>query len=283
MRPTIDNIVRNTLLNQWQIEHILRQIPFEERVKPINMLAVDGDIIAYRTAAVCEEHFEGACASIIDTTLRDIATDTGVSHMRIYLSGEKNFRYDVGKTKPYKGNRATMVRPKYLDYCKKYLEEKYLGIRMDGYEADDGIASDMVQNGAFHCGIDKDMLQVPGKHYNYVNKTWREVGEEESVMILYRQILMGDNADNIPGLPKVGEKTAEKAIQNFMTAYDDCREMYEQVCAEKMPDVDPIEYMAEQESLVTMIRDCQIDFSRTVYIEPNTEGFEVQEGGFQGV
>lgn len=242
------------------------------------ILAVDGDIIAYRTAAVCENDFEGACASIIDSTLRDIATDTGINNMRIYLSGDDNFRYSIGVTKPYKGNRATMVRPQFLDYCKEYLMTKYKAIRCHGYEADDGIATDMTVNGAYHCGIDKDLLQVPGKHYNYVNKEWTEVSPEDATITLYRQILMGDASDNIPGLPRVGAKTAEKEITNAETAEEDARRYYEQVCAEKLPDIDPAVYYNEQASLITMVTDAAITMDHTVFVEHATEGFDTQEG-----
>ena len=88
------------------------------------VFAVDGDTLAYRTAAVCEDHFEGAAYSILASTLREIATETGVTKFRLYISGKSNFRYDIAKTKPYKGNRATMVRPRYLEACKNHLCEK---------------------------------------------------------------------------------------------------------------------------------------------------------------
>ena len=250
-----------------------------------NILAVDGDIIAYRTACVCEEDWEGACRSIIDSTLRQIATGSGVSKMRIYLSGMNNFRYEVAKTKPYKGNRSGMVAPKFLNYCKQYLEEQYGAIRMHGYEADDGIASDMTQSGAIHCGIDKDILQIPGRHYNYVKEEWQEVSTEEATLNLYRQVLTGDTSDNIPGLPRVGAKTAEKVIVDADTAFTDAFEYYKQVCADKLPEVNVVEYFAEQFQLISMRTDLalyEIDFDVHVMVAGSDEGFDEQEGDFYG-
>lgn len=254
----------------------------EQKVKDINgveiniegrTLAVDGDIIAYRTAAVCEDHFEGACESIIDTTLAEIARDTGISKMRIYLSGRDNFRNKVAVTKPYKGNRATMVRPQFLDHCKEYMTEKYHAIRMHGYEADDGVASDMVQNNAIHCGIDKDIQQIDGDHYNYVKKEWVNVSFEQSCLNLYRQILTGDTSDNIPGLPKVGVKTAEKVITEANGAMNDALEYYKEVCSVKLPDVDPVVYFMEQKALIEMRTDINLLNLFTCSIDTG-EGFE---------
>lgn len=256
----------------------MNQVNTENRV-----LAVDGDIIAYRTAAVCEEHFEGSCDSIIESTLTEIATDTNISKMRIYVSGKNNFRYDIAKTKPYKGNRATMVAPRFLNYCKDHLVSKYNGIRVHGYEADDAIATDMTVNNAIHCGIDKDMLQIPGDHYNYVKKEWQHVTPEEAIVTLYRQILMGDASDNIPGLPRVGAKTAETIIFNHETALVDALSYYREICEAKLPEVNYTEYFAEQAALITMVKDVNLFDLFTTFVERNTQGFEQQEGNFSYV
>jgi 5'-3' exonuclease len=183
-------------------------------------------------------------------------------------------------TKPYKGNRESMPKPKFLNYCKTYLETKYNGMRVHGFEADDGIASDMVQNGAFHCGIDKDMLQIPGRHFNYVNKEWRDVSPEEAEVILYRQVLMGDSSDNIPGLLRVGEKTAEQVITDDMheEAMSVAIEYYKERVAFNMPHITcPLTYFAEQVALVQMIKDVELDLNKTIYVEPDTAGFQAQQ------
>lgn len=241
------------------------------------ILAVDADIIAYRTASVCEDHWEGACEEIIQSTLEEIATDTGISTMRLYISGRNNFRYDVAKTKPYKGNRATMVRPQYLQHCKDFMVKQYDALVVNGYEADDAIASDMVQNGAIHCGQDKDIYQIAGRHYNYVKKEWRDVDEEEAALILYRQVLCGDTSDNIPGLPRVGAKTAEKVIFMAEDAEKDALSYYREVCEDKLPDIDYEEYFAEQLALIKMVTDINLLDLFTTEI-PNNSGFAVQEG-----
>lgn len=247
------------------------------------IFAVDGDTLAYRTAAVCETHFEGAGYSILHSTLKEIVTATQITKMRIYLSGANNFRYTIGKTKPYKGNRATMVRPQFLPQIRQYLIDNMNAIVVEVYEADDAIATDMTINGAIHCGVDKDMLQIAGKHYNYVKKEWIEVTPEEATLTLYRQILMGDASDNIPGLPRIGEKKAFDAIQNHETAEFDAQRFYEDTVRMKMPGVDWREYMTEQENLVTMVKDVPLDFSKIYEVQPNTDGFEAQEGGLETI
>jgi len=245
------------------------------------VLAVDGDTIAYRTAAVCNDAWAGACDDIIATTLKKISTATGIHDMRIYLSGRDNYRYTVAKTKPYKGNRVGMIHPTFLDHCKEHLVEKYGAIRMDGYEADDGIATDMVLTGAVHCGVDKDILQIPGRHYMYVKEEWVTVTPEEAILNLYRQILMGDTIDNIPGVPGCGAKTAEKIIQDADSAFSDAIEYYKERCPAKGITENPLVYFEEQRQLISMVTSCdigQIEFDMSVYIEPETDGFKPVDG-----
>jgi len=273
---------------EWQF-NLLKQMMVNTGDEVVPVLAVDGDILAFRTAAVCEHEFEGSCEAIIRATLRDIAADTGITHMRIYLSGSDNFRYGLATTKPYKGNRDGFVKPQFLGHCKKFLETEFKAIWVNGAEADDGIASDMALFGAHHCGIDKDMLQIPGKHYNYVKKEWETVTPDQGVINLYRQVLMGDASDNIPGLPRVGEKTAEKVIVNAATAADDALAYYKEICAKSLPDVEPLAYMAEQRSLVQMRTNWwetkEMEYmleQHTVVIVPKEAGFVATEGEFEG-
>ena len=122
------------------------------------------------------------------------------------------------------------------------------------------------------------MLQIAGIHYNYVKKEWQEVSADEATINLYRQILVGDRSDNVPGLPKVGEVTAEKIIYNATSASVDALSFYREICEERLPDVDYAVYFAEQEALIRMITNVDMYKLFTTRIAANTEGFEAQDG-----
>ncbi len=246
------------------------------------VLAVDGDIVAYRVSAVCEGSFEGACNQLLAQCLTNISTNSGISKMRIYISGANNFRYEAAKTKEYKGNRKGLVRPEFWEYCKQHLQDKYKAFLVDGFEADDAIASDMLQQGSNHCGIDKDIKQIQGWHFNFVKEEgkglWEFVTKDDAELLLYRQILSGDSSDNIPGLPRIGKKKAEAAIENPQTAFADALDFYKEVCEAKLPEVEPTAYFAEQRNLIRLRRDLKLSFDNTIEIEPKVldDGFEEQ-------
>ena len=98
-------------------------------------------------------------------------------------------------------------------------------------------------------------------------------------MILYRQVLMGDVSDNVPGLPRVGETTAFKAIQNWETAEEDARRFYEDTVRMKLHGVDHSIYFTEQLSLIQMLTDIPLEYKNTITITPDSGGFVSQEGG----
>lgn len=147
----------------------------------------------------------------------------------------RGFRYDVAKTKPYKGTR---VNPKPFHFYNifLYLLANYeTFIAEDGYEADDylGIFQMKMGEESIICSRDKDLGIIPGWHYSWECgkqkaigpiKTdelgWLEIKEKKVIRnnkevldkklvgyglkFFYSQMLTGDTADNIPGLPKWG-------------------------------------------------------------------------------
>ena len=85
-------------------------------------------------------------------------------------------------------------------------------------EGDDGIAHFAA---SFHDPViasgDKDLDQIAGEHMFFDKKTddiiTYVVTEEEAIDNLHIQALMGDSADNIPGLEGIGKVKARKMLE----------------------------------------------------------------------
>lgn len=95
----------------------------------------------------------------------------------IYLTGKGNFRYDIAKLKPYKGNRKS-EKPLHFENVKWFLISRYNAIIVDGMEADDALGIEQSNTlsdlgGEFPycptviCSRDKDLRQIPGWHYGW--------------------------------------------------------------------------------------------------------------------
>ena len=207
-----------------------------DKPKSVNKCIVDADIVAYRAAAGTEGKKVSETYAKVDTLMEYIVGETilfpTISNLDCFLSGSSNFRYDVAKTAPYKGNRKG-EKPANLPAARKHLVSEWGATVSIGEEADDlvGIAATKYDpETTVVCTIDKDMLQIPCWHFNFVKGTWTKVSEAEGSLFFYTQILTGDAADNIKGIYRVGPVKAAKILEGCSTEqelYDACVKAYD--------------------------------------------------------
>jgi len=192
---------------------------------------IDSDILCYRVGAVTEEENENTAIETMAVYLEDMLMFDllDCEEHELFLTGKQNFRFDVAVTAPYKGNRKDKAKPKHLPLLREYLQVSWDASVSDGQEADDDIAIRATELGedCIIASIDKDFLQVPGWHYNFVKKVKKHVTPEEGLRFFYKQILMGDSADNIKGIFRVGEKKATKMLADLKT-----EQQFYQCCVE---------------------------------------------------
>ena len=182
---------------------------------------LDADILCYRVGFATDDEHENTAIETMAVFLEDLImfdlVDTD-SH-ELFLTGKTNFRNDIAVTAPYKGNRKDVKKPKHLPLLREYLQTAWGASVSDGQEADDDIATRATELGdeSIIVSIDKDFMQVPTWHYNFVKKVKKYVTPEEGLRFFYKQILTGDNADNIKGIYRVGEVTATKMLADAKT------------------------------------------------------------------
>ncbi len=105
-------------------------------------------------------------------------------------------------------------------------------VRLNGFEADDVVASVAVQAVAAGLGVlvassDKDLLQMVAPSVTVVmpGKAAEKIGPAEVLakmgvrpeQVVDVLALTGDSADNIPGVPGIGAKTATKLLQQWQS------------------------------------------------------------------
>jgi hypothetical protein len=188
---------------------------------------IDGDIVVYRGAASAEKEEQWVALARADQMMQDILADTGSDSYSVYLTGTDNFRREIAPS--YKANRPD-ERPAHWQAVREFLVTHHKAEVCNGHEADDqlGIQQDKERGTTVICSIDKDLLQIPGRHYNFVKKTFQEVGTDEGLKHLYLQSLIGDRSDNIIGVAGIGPVKAAQALDGLLPEewYDKCRELY---------------------------------------------------------
>ena len=189
----------------------------------IKKVLVDGDIVAYRAAFSTQDLFPEDAERKVDELMDYILTETLMfpdpNDYEVFLTGSGNFRYDIAKSFPYKCNRKTTEKPIHLPVAREWLVNKYKATVSEGEEADDLIAIAATKYGpeTIVASVDKDMLQIPCKHFNFTKGEWHDVTEFEGTKFFYKQILTGDRADNIVGIYKVGPVKADKILGDCNT------------------------------------------------------------------
>ncbi len=187
-----------------------------------------------------------------------------IGDVRLYLTGEGNFRDTVATTKKYKGNRDNASRPFWYRELRTYLVMHWDAVIVEGMEADDAVSIEQwgsEGNSTMICTIDKDLRMIPGYFYDYRTKKAEIITPKQGYLHFCHQMLTGDATDNIPGLHGIGKKTAEKILPSalatkkamwstVLATYTDCMEQR----PEKYPKVPPEQYLLEQARLLWMLQ-----------------------------
>lgn len=151
------------------------------------------------------------CQHAFYTMLERIKREAGLVDGDLYLSPEirVGFRYDIYPQ--YKQNRPP--KPPYYQDMRKFLESLDAIIVPD-MEADDALGLAQTDK-TIICTIDKDLDTVPGWHYNWRRSQVYYLSPNESHYNLYKQMLIGDDSDNIKGLKGIGPAKAAKLISGL--------------------------------------------------------------------
>lgn len=164
------------------------------------------------------------CLHSVNLVMGSIAHRYG-DDLEVYFSCPTKENWRTEFYPEYKANRPDR-KPFYAEEIRAHLERKWKCITEEGWEADDLIAivADWY-NGLdpvaelVVVSIDKDMLQIPGLHYNWVKEEEQYVNNEQAAMSLAAQVIAGDSTDNIKGIPGWGEAAAREFLNQ---PFDEC-------------------------------------------------------------
>jgi len=192
-------------------------------------LLVDADVLFHKFAYNNEfttEWEPGVVEVVVDEHTAKMQMDNFIDYLIhttecreaiLCMSARNNFRYDVMPT--YKHNRSGKVAPALHSILKDYAANhpRYPSCLMNHLEADDvmGIISTEEPNTCVIATIDKDLMQIPGYHFNWNKDKWLQYVEPaDGDKFFYRQILTGDTVDGYTGCPQVGPKKADEIIES---------------------------------------------------------------------
>lgn len=199
-----------------------------------------GDILLYRVGYTTQEESpEIACIRMDDLVERILDTVQATSY-EIYLSCGRTESFRAKLNPEYKANR-TQPKPLHYAVLKQHLLEYWNAVQAVEEEADDLIGINLNEN-SIACTIDKDILYgLEGNKYDFVKEKMFYTSQEEALKFFYMQLLMGDKADNVIGIPGIGPKKAERALDGIVTELEmffKVQEMYREWLEQEWADRD---------------------------------------------
>lgn len=253
-------------------------IPVQQQVVPGRVLFVDADMLCYECGGRDDTDVDKARKTLhrrIDNFMRA----SGAERLVLGLTADdsnKGLRALIAVTQPYQGQRSGR-KPKNWQYLRDYIGQGLAGPvkSVSDREADDlgGYIAETYQDKAVLCSNDKDFRMLPGWHmtwaypYSFVfvgpeDFRVEHEGKDYGHYFFWYQMLAGDSADHIPGLPRhpahtrgVGPVAANKllaGVQNDEQAFQAVRAAYQAHYGE-----DWAAPFAEQASLLWIRRSAQ--------------------------
>jgi DNA polymerase-1 len=230
----------------------------------------------------------GAIYGVVNM-IRRLLADYEPEHIAVVFDAKgKTFRNDLYPE--YKAHRPPM--PQELAQQIEAVHEiiKAMGLPLlciPGVEADDVIGTLAQQ--ATEEGIDtvistgdKDMAQLVNQHVTLIDTMKDVVSDEQGVMerfevtpaqIIDYLALIGDKVDNVPGVPKVGPKTAIKWLQEY-GSLDGIIAHADEIKGKVGENLrDSLEQLPLSKELVTIKKDVELDVDPTTINRqpPDTE------------
>ena len=207
------------------------------------LFLLDGMALAYRShfalinnPRTTSSGMNTSMVFVFTNTLLEIMTKEQPTHLTVVFDTDKpTYRDEIYSE--YKAQRESM--PEDIREGFPYLDRMLAGfripvIRVDGFEADDviGTLAGTAEKDGFTTYMvtpDKDFAQLVSDN-TYIFKPGRQGSDPEILgvdevleswgiaevdQVVDMLGLMGDTSDNVPGIPGIGPKTAQKLIDRF--------------------------------------------------------------------
>lgn len=234
---------------------------------PGRTLLVDGDGLAYYCAGK-DDSDAGEARQTLLNKIKSAVRISGAEYVLVLVTAsgsDKGGRYAIARVKPYQGQRTNSRRPVNWQALRDYMQGPTFPFHCEATltaEADDlfGWYAYNWPDDVVIYTQDKDMRMLPGRHLDWVSHRMHKVeytlrvcrerermynvlptdsefnGKQYGTKWFWLQMLHGDTADNIPGLPKyktadgklkpVGEVTAGKLLDGEQLPHLRVAELY---------------------------------------------------------
>ena len=153
--------------------------------------------------------------TIIDDQIDLIVDQMEADRSILCFSDVKNYRKELNPE--YKANRRGGRKPLCFKPALQLCKDTYPFRLFENLEGDDVvgiIGTTENENDYVIVSEDKDLLTIPGLHWDLNLKKIFRIEDDEADFNFYKQALMGDVVDNYKGCPKIGKVSSENILRD---------------------------------------------------------------------
>lgn len=232
---------------------------------------IDADIIVHMFCHLIEKHHEGSLRKgtlIIRSYIRNLLSKVKADLFCVFLTkGKGSYRYKLATIRRYKGQRKE--KPVLFNDIFRFIERQFPSHVSYDMEADDAmsiVSNHLTKNGntCYIISSDKDLMQCNSIYFNMrdgliydcrnTNNIYLDVSNKLKGVgkaLVYAQMLMGDQADNIAGIVGYGPVKTFKTLHgmNLKDMHNKVLSIYKKTYGDKKG----FNFFLETKSLLTML------------------------------
>ena len=275
-------------------------------------LIVDCDPLVYGMGFAAQGEPEHHAFNLVKGQLTKYMERFGSDDISCHLTGSRSSQWRPQLYPDYKASRLDKPKPEHYDAIRRYLIRHWNAKVSDGIEADDAVCLEAYTYKGYsmrnhmpeqeerdemlpQCviiSIDKDLDQCPGWHFKpgttrYPKDWYYYVDRTTAALWWGTQMLMGDDGDDIQGIPGIGPAKARDMMLKIDPECYDMASIAAEVSANYHERGLELDDYIKTEVLVSMIQDDK-DYAdvrermeESINSEPSVAGEEVQDTSVQ--
>lgn len=200
-------------------------------------LIVDADPLVYGMGFAANDEPAHHALNLVKMQLQKYMERFGTDDISVHLTGSRDAQWRPLLYPDYKASRLTAPKPEHYQAIREYLIRHWNAKVSEGIEADDAVCLeaykykgysmrnwcpdaadyDMMAPQCVMISVDKDLDQCPGWRFKPGTenrpKDWFYYVDYETAALWWGcQMLMGDDGDDIKGIPGIGPAKAKKMM-----------------------------------------------------------------------